>query len=264
MFISLMRNEWMKSYYRNKFIVFASIVFGLLLLGAGATLFFENSDLGGTSPLGAIKSLDFAVSAVDALFVFVLVFSTVMVISGVVTEYRSGTMKQLLIRPISRTQILLSKWLTVLLASFLILVALSLLSLILGAIFFSFDTSFGTAILTLGQFILYRLPMLFFYQCLGLFLAILTRSTAISLSAVIVLHFTGNVIMMFLQRYEWSKFLIIPNLNLQYYSTNELLQYPGGPYLEGMTLGFSLLMIALYSIALLFAAHLVFHKKDVL
>ncbi|TSB48592.1 ABC transporter permease [Alkalicoccobacillus porphyridii] len=265
MFVSLLQNEWMKAYHRNKFIIFSSVMVGLLLLGAGATLFFNNYDFGEDAvPVPAVGSLEFATGAVDTLFVFVLVFSTVMVVSGVVSEYKNGTMKQLLIRPVSRAQILLSKWVMVYIASFAVLIALSFLSWIVGAILFENNTTFGESLSTLTQLVLYRMPMLFFYQAMALCLAILTRSTAISLSAVIVLHFTGNVLMLFVQRFEWSKFLIIPNLNLQYYSENELIQYAGGPLIEGMTLGFSLTMIALYSVALLVAAHLVFHKKDVL
>ena len=265
MFLSLVQNEWMKAYYRNKFVIFSIVMFGLLLVGTGGTVFLQNFDFGDEAlNFDMIQPVGFATGAVDTLFVFVLVFSVVMLISGISTEYKNGTMKQLLIRPISRTQILLSKWVMVFLATIGILIGISIVSLLLGYIFFDSNTSFLESLSTLGLLILYRLPMLFFYQVLALLLAILTRSTALSLSPILVLHFSGTIIMMFLMRFEWSKFIILPNLNLLYYSSNEWLQYPGGPFIEGMTLGFSLAVIAVYSLIILVVAHLIFKKKDVL
>ncbi|WYP26073.1 ABC transporter permease [Alkalihalobacillus sp. FSL W8-0930] len=264
MFLSLMQNEWTKAYYRNKFLIFSIVMVALLFVGVAGTLFFQNFDFGDDIPAIQVEPVGFAVGAVDTLFVFVLIFSIVMLISGIATEYKSGTMKQLLIRPISRTQILLSKWVTIYLVTIGIFVGIAILSLLIGYVFFDSNTAFGESVSTLFQLILYRLPMLFFYQVLALLLAILTRSTALALSPILILHFTGSIVMVFLERFEWSKFIIIPNLNLLYYSSNELIQYPGGPYSDGMTLGFSLAVIAVYSIILLVIAHLVFKKKDVL
>ncbi|MDQ0207011.1 ABC transporter permease subunit [Alkalicoccobacillus murimartini] len=265
MFLSLLQNEWIKTYYRNKFMVFSIIIFSLLLFGVGATLFFENYDFGENAvPVDPVGSLGFALGALNSMSVFVLVFSVVIIISSIVGEYKSGTMKQLLIRPISRTQVLLSKWVVAFIVSLGMFVAIAAIGLLLGAIFFSFDTSVIEAISTLGLWILYNMPALFFYQAFALCLAVLTRSSALSLSSVIVLYFVGNIVFMFLLEFDWSRFIILANLSLQDYSSNVHLQVAGGPLLEGMTLGFSLTMIAIYSFVLLLVPHIIFKKRDVL
>ena len=264
MFLSLVQNEWMKAYYRNKFIVFCLVISGLIGIGAVLTTLFNNYDFGAEEPVESISALEFTVSALEATSIFVLVFSVVILISSIASEFKSGTMKQLLIRPVSRTNILVSKWVMTFLATIMILIGVALVSLIIGSIFFGSDTPFVETISALGLWILYNLPMFFFFQTLGLFIAVLTRSTALSVAAVIVLNFVGGVITMFLLRFEWSKYLITANLSLQDYSQNEHLFFGGTPLMENMTLGFSLTIIAVYSIVLLLIAHLVFSKKDVL
>ncbi|MFK3936244.1 ABC transporter permease [Alkalihalobacillus sp. NPDC078783] len=263
MFLSLMQNEWTKAYYRNKFLIFGIVMLFLIAAGAGLSYFVTNYDFGGET-LPSLSALEFAIGSLDSLAMIVLVFSTIVLISSVTSEYKSGTMKQLLIRPISRTNILLSKWITTFLISIFFLIILATVSYLIGSIIYENETSFINAISTLGLWILYNIPTFFFYLTFGLCIAVATRNSALSISSVIVLYFIGTTITLFLLRFDWVRYLITANLTLQEYSSNDYLNFGGEPIMGGMSLGFSLAVIAVYSIILLVIAHLVFKKKDVL
>ncbi|MBM0065876.1 ABC transporter permease [Alkalicoccobacillus gibsonii] len=262
MFLSLMQNEWTKAYYRNKFLIFGIVMLFLVAAGAGISYFFSTYDFG--EPVTPITTLEFAVNSLNNLSMIVLIFTTIVLISSVTSEYKSGTMKQLLIRPISRTSILLSKWVTTFLISVLFLLILALISFLIGSVLFENEASFADSIATLGLWILYNIPTIFFYLVFGLCIAVATRNSALSISSVIVLYFIGTTITFFLLRFDWVKYLITANLTLQEYSSNEYLNFGSEPIMGSMSLGFSLGVIAVYSIILLVIAHLVFKKKDVL
>lgn len=263
MFLSLMQNEWTKAYYRNKFLIFGIVMLFLIAAGAGLSYFISNYDFGG-EPVPPYTALEFAVGSLNNLSMIVIIFTTIILISSVTSEYKSGTMKQLLIRPISRTSILLSKWVTTFLISIIFLLVLAAISFIVGSILFENEASFVDSISTLGLWILYNLPAFFFFLTFGLCIAVATRNSALSISSVIVLYFIGTTITLFLLRFDWVKYLITANLTLQEYSSNEYLNFGSEPIMGSMSLGFSLGVIAVYSIILLVIAHLVFKKKDVL
>ncbi len=70
---------------------------------------------------------------------------TIIVSAGIVaSEFNWGTIKLLLIRPINRSKILLSKYLTVLLFALLLLVSLFVYSAILGTILFGLPEQAST------------------------------------------------------------------------------------------------------------------------
>lgn len=78
---------------------------------------------------------------------------------------------------------------------------------------------------------------------------------AIGLS--IFLMFAGNTLVMFVSQYSWSKYILFANTNLQqYFNGSE-------PMIEGMSLAFSLTVLAIYFAVFLAAAWTAFTKRDI-
>jgi ABC-2 type transport system permease protein len=70
------------------------------------------------------------------------------------------------------------------------------------------------------------------------------------------LMFTGNALVNLLSKYTWVKYILIANTNLMVYTD-------GTPVVKGMTLTFSLLVLAAYFIVFNVISWLVFIKRDV-
>ncbi|GAA0311879.1 ABC-2 type transport system permease protein [Gracilibacillus halotolerans] len=196
---------------------------------------------------------------------------TIIIAAGIIaSEYRLGTIKLLLIRPISRTKILLSKYVTVLLFSMIMLLFLFISSMIIGSLFFglnglnptivqmSVDGPKETSIF--GEiFTQYGLNMinLVMMATFAFMISSLFRNSGMAIGTSIFLMFTGTTVVAMLSNYEWAKYILFANTNLNQYMGN------GVPVIEGMTLGFSIAIIAIYYIIFLVVSWLAFTKRDV-
>lgn len=196
---------------------------------------------------------------------------TIIVAAGIVAnEYRWGTIKLLLIRPISRTKILFAKFTSVLLFSISMLVFLFVASLIIGAIFFGIngwnpeliqmgadgieEVSILKEILTQYGLNMVNLVMM---ATFALMISALFRNSAMAIGLAIFLMFTGNTIVNFVAEYDWSKYILFANTNLSQYFGN------GSPVVDSMTLGFSITMLVVYFVLFLLVSWLSFSKRDI-
>ncbi|MGN8647705.1 ABC transporter permease [Gracilibacillus sp. HCP3S3_G5_1] len=196
---------------------------------------------------------------------------TIIVAAGIVAnEYRWGTIKLLLIRPISRTKILFAKFTSVLLFSISMLVFLFVASLIIGAIFFGIngwnpeliqmgadgieEVSIFKEILTQYGLNMVNLVMM---ATFALMISALFKNSAMAIGLAIFLMFTGNTIVNFVAEYDWSKYILFANTNLSQYFGN------GSPVVDSMTLGFSITMLVVYFVLFLLVSWLSFSKRDI-
>ncbi|MFS0780917.1 ABC transporter permease [Bacillus sp. 1P06AnD] len=195
---------------------------------------------------------------------------TIIVAAGIVaSEFSTGTIKLLLIRPASRVKILLSKYAAVILFSIFMLLLTFVVSLLVGLIFF------GTG--DVGPYLSYRdgavvessqfLHALFAYLLSSIGLFMLTtmafmisaafRSSSLAIGISIFLLLMGSTITGFLaMKFEWAKYILFANLNLNSY-------LDGTPFIEGMTMSFSIIMLVVYFVIFHLIAFLVFTKRDV-
>lgn len=196
---------------------------------------------------------------------------TIIVAAGIVaSEYRFGTIKLLLIRPISRAKILLSKYITVLIFSLVMLIFLFVSSMLVGLIFFGIN-GLNPSVVQMGAngpeeinlfseiFTQFGLSMvnLLMMATFAFMISSLFRNSGMAIGVSIFLMFTGNTIVSVLAKYDWAKYILFANTNLQQYIGN------GTPIIDGMTLGFSITILAIYYIIFIAVSWLSFTKRDI-
>lgn len=197
-------------------------------------------------------------------------FAIITAASIVSNEFKWGTIKLLLIRPISRWKILLSKYVSVFIFVALLVGVLFVSSMLVGTIFFGINglspsivtqsaTGFMEQNLPLGilQDYGFGLVSVILMSSLAFMVSTLFRSSAMAIGLSIFLLMAGGGIVMFLSRYEWAKFVLFANTNLEQYVNGNT------PMLEGMTLGFSITVLIVYLVIFIAVAFTTFQKRDV-
>ncbi|MBU5467531.1 ABC transporter permease [Virgibacillus sp. MSJ-26] len=195
---------------------------------------------------------------------------TIIVAGGVVAnEFRWGTIKLLLIRPISRVTILLSKYLSVIIFAIITSLFLYVFSFIVGALFFGIEGTnphillhknngfeyvsiIGDLLSTYG----YRLINLIMMATFAFMISTVFRSSALAIGLAIFLMMAGNQIVFAFAEYPWAKYILFANTDLQQYANGNVL-------IEGMTLGFSISVLIGYYAIFIGLSWLIFIKRDV-
>ncbi|MEH7437542.1 ABC transporter permease [Neobacillus drentensis] len=195
----------------------------------------------------------------------------IIVAAGIVaSEFNWGTIKLLLIRPINRTKILLSKYLTVLLYAIFMLSILFVFSTVLGAILFGMpDEAVSYLNYNNGQVTEQNIVvhLLIYYGLSSIDMIMLVtmafmissvfRNSSLAIGLSLFLLFTGGQFTTLLaMKFTWAKYILFANTDLMQY-------VEGSPLVEGMTLSFSLLMLLAYFALFQFLAFFVFKKRDV-
>ncbi|KAB7708673.1 ABC transporter permease subunit [Bacillus aerolatus] len=203
------------------------------------------------------------------LLSFAGLFMIIIAAGIVASEYTWGTIKLLLIRPISRTKILFSKYAAVVLFGLFMISVLFLVSALIGAILFGASGEAvhlayeGGKVIEQSMF-LYLLKVyllksadVFMLATMAFMISAVFRSSSLAIGISLFLLFIGtNVTMLIAIKYEWAKYLLFANTNL--------LQFENGRVLvEGMTFGFSLAVLAGYFIVFQLLAFITFAKRDV-
>ncbi|MCR8843364.1 ABC transporter permease [Paenibacillus sp. SC116] len=250
-FTALVRNEWMKITSKRQLPYY--LIFLLIVLAAaiGLQLWFQSE---GSSEVG---SVGFTSVIFEITSVFTGIFSIVIASQIITDEFKDGTIKQLLIRPASRTTILMSKLVTIILVVLFVNFAMLIVTAL--AAFILFDSSVGGINLlwegTILPFFL-TLPNELFYIFVAFTAAVLTRSLGLSISIAVILNSLAGMLSMFIDEKPWYKYTVFPHLDWSPY-------YKGEPPIEGVTFGFSFGIYALYMLALLLVSILVFKKRDI-
>lgn len=208
----------------------------------------------------------------DASFMIELIgmFSIIIAAGIVASEFNWGTIKLLLIRPIRREKILLSKYITVVLFGLMLLLLLFSYSSLLGGVLFGtpgetspylryqdgevIETTMLVHLLTyygLSSINLFMLTTMAFM----ISAAFRNSSLAIGLS-LFLLFMGGTVTDLVAMRYDWAKYILFANTDLLQY-------FDGVPIVEGMTMGFSVIMLIIYFLLFQLIAFYTFKKRDV-
>ncbi|MBD8498705.1 ABC transporter permease [Paenibacillus arenosi] len=250
-FTSLVQNEWMKITSKRQLPYY--LLFLLVVLAAAIGLQLWVQSKGGSE----VGSVGFTSVIFEITSVFTGIFSVVIASQIITDEFKDGTIKQLLIRPASRTTILMSKLVTIILVVLFVNLAMLLVTAL--AAFILFDASAGGINVlwegTILPFFL-TLPNELFYIFIAFTAAVLTRSLGLSISIAVILNTLAGMINMFVFDKPWYKYTVYPHLNWNSY-------YAGDLPFEGATFGFSFAMYALYMLALLLVSILVFKKRDI-
>lgn len=196
---------------------------------------------------------------------------TIIVAAGIIAnEFKWGTIKLLLIRPISRTKILLSKYSAVLIFSFLTFLFVFLFSWLSGGLLIGFDglnphiviekESGVEYVSVIGEILIgygFSLVNLLMMATFAFMISSIFRSSALAIGLAIFLMLAGNQIVFFFIERDWAKYILFANTDLsQYFNGNT-------PLMEGMTLGFSVAVLLVYYILFALISWAFFTKRDV-
>lgn len=249
---SLLINEHAKLFKRKRFWVMLSSIVAIVLF-AGILVF---KFIGGANETPEESSLWTFVSILENVTILIGLFA-ISISSNIVTqEFTLGTIKFLMIRPVSRSKILFSKYVTVLSLIVLFLLILFVLSLFTGGVLFGFHTLPTDDVAGIVKSFLYSSIEIVIFATFAFMLSVLSRSNSLAMGLSIPLYLMGGLSNAFISRYAWSKYSLFVNLNLDMYDM-------GVPYKPGMTLGFSLAVLAVYYVLFLAIAFLVFKKRDI-
>lgn len=207
-------------------------------------------------------------------FIILVTIMTVIVAGDIVaSEFTWGTIKMLLIRPASRAKILLSKYVASFLFALFLLLSLFFFSIVLNGILYGFS-GFGQSMLSVNEsgngvvevsiighvLKAYALSIveLIMIVTMSFMISSVFRSSALAIAFSIVALLMGQLVTLSLAAFfDWAKYLLFANMDLTQYSAGRQ------PLLEGMTMGFSLTMLALYFIVFNVLSWLFFTKRDV-
>lgn len=220
-------------------------------------------------PAQGVTLWNFVDQSTAMMVMLISIFTIIVVSTSIASEFNTGTIKLLLIRPVYRTEVLLSKYITALLFAVFCLVVLFIASWLVGGIFFGFggldevhlsyingevqETSWTLAI---WQSYLLNAASLVMMVTLAGVIASIFRNGGLSIGLSIFLLMGSSIIMEFLSGYDWAKYVIFANLDLTQYTTGMVFQ-------EDMTLGFSLAVLAVYYVIFVICGWLFFTRRDV-
>ncbi|WP_243387884.1 ABC transporter permease [Bacillus kexueae] len=214
----------------------------------------------------------------NAIDLFIPLLVMVIAADLVSSEASGGTIKLLLTRPVKRSRILLSKLLAMILSVSLIVWIVILLSYLISGIvlgyggwnlpilsgFESVNGELSTQnvhLIPQWQYILMEAGLVWFVAIivgsLTFMLSVIMRSTAAVMGIILASLISGVILSNTISSWESAKYLFMINLRL----TDYLRGF--APPIEGMTLGFSISVLAAWGATAIFIAFYSFTRKDV-
>lgn len=220
-------------------------------------------------PADKVTLWGFVDQSAQIMVIIISIFTIIIVSNSIAGEFSTGTIKLLLIRPIYRTEILLSKYLSSILFAVFSLVALFIFSWLIGGLFFGFgganeihlayingsvhESSWTLAVWK--NYLLNSVSLVMMVTLAGA-IAALFRNGGLAIGLTIFLLMGSNMILAFISQYEWVKYVLFANMDLTQY-------YNGSQLRDDMSLGFSLAVLAVYYVIFVICGWLFYTKRDI-
>ncbi|MBC2372171.1 ABC transporter permease subunit [Listeria booriae] len=231
-----------------------------------------------------IDNIQFMLSINGISMFLVALFSIVIASSVVASEFSFGTIKLLLIRPYKRWEILLSKYIVVMLYA----VILALFTLLITYLISGVLTSFGsltqdvsdiiptysengdilntglTAINALSTQLGFFLVELIFSMSIAFMVSSLLRSQALAVGIGLFLLFinsiAGGITLMLAEKFEWFKYIFVTPL---YYINMNSNAMGNTEINSGLSTGLAIGILAVYYVVFMALSFIFFQKRDV-
>lgn len=249
-FGNLVTNEWLKMFKKKSFFVPYALVAAMIVFVAYMINSFTN-DFG--------SGYDFATLVVysKAMGQVLTMLSIVVTAGSVASEHSLGTIKLLLIRSQSRSKILASKYVVIVLyvislTAFALVVALGT-----GAVMFGMGdggNNLQDVLSTTVSGIIYTLM----YVTLTFAVSIVLKSTGPAIGIGMFMVVVESLATQLLVKYSWAKYLLFFNVDLTIYRDDL-----GRALIPGMSLTFSAIVLAVYLFLFLVTGFVTFKKRDV-
>ncbi len=202
----------------------------------------------------------------------VLITLIIVIIAGdsLASEFSTGTIKLLLIRPASRLKILISKYISVIIFGILLVVLLFISSVLLNGLLYQFEhlniplvsinsegvVSEHNMVANLWKTYLLNSVSTIMFVTMAFMISAAFRSSSMAIGFSIFALFAGFISLELVHRYAWSKYVLFANIDLTQHLS-------GRPFHDGMTMTFSVTVLAVYYIIFSLVAWLMFTKRDV-
>ena len=204
----------------------------------------------------------------NQMFSIIVILSIMASVKIISSEYTgaSPSINSLFTLPCKRWKILLSKINALFIICISEVIILYLISILIGGIFFGFSdlnsktVFFSDKILVMSSFFhslylnFFNLFTLIACSSFSLVLTIIFKNGIISTCAGIVLYYIGTQFTVIFNNYSWVKYMLFSNIHFQMY-------FDGYNLVEGVTPGFSVLIISLYVVFFYIIAYKLFNKK---
>lgn len=208
--------------------------------------------------------------AKQATLLSIITIMAVVVAGGIVSnEFVWGTIKLLLIRPISRSKILLSKYLASLSFALLLVIVLLGTSFITNGFLYGFNNTINpylyidtrgevsemSMVVNVLQTYLLKSAEIIIFLTFAFMLSVVFRSNALAIGVTMLLLILGpQLTSMFVQQ-AWSKYVLFANTDLT------VINMGSNPY--GVALPFSLTVLGSYLILFITISWVTFQKRDI-
>lgn len=215
----------------------------------------------------------------ESVSLFLPLLVVILAADLVSSEHSGGTIKLLLTRPVRRWKVLLSKYIALILGISLVVAITAVLSYLLSGVIFGYRgwtlpvlTGFQESNGVLLTEYVHLIPQwkyvlmaygLAWLSCLAIgtisfMVSVLVRSTATSMGIMLAAVISGSLLGQLAPTWNALRYLAFTQLRLTDYLA-------GKPILvEGMTLPFSLGVLAIWSVISIMIAFVVFTRRDVL
>ncbi|SFX56945.1 ABC-2 type transport system permease protein [Thermoactinomyces sp. DSM 45891] len=194
-------------------------------------------------------------------------FGIIIAANSVASEFSTGTIKLLLIRPIHRFKILLSKYVSALFSTASLLLLGILLFLVVGGLLLGFEGITAshavmqgdhlvkeTFLYTWSKSFLLSLILPFFVITFTFMISTVFRNNGLAIGLSMAAYFGGNIATLFMLKYKWVKFT--PFIHMDYLSSGDAL-------IKGMTTSSSSIVLGAYFLLFLAIAMITFKKRDI-
>lgn len=244
---ALVHNEWLKLTKKKSFWVSPILLVAIAVLVTVMLYKF------GTNVAGMDSGIAYMAGMLGAsgMGQFIAILSVVATAGITAQEYAQGTIKFLLIRSRSRGEILISKYLVVVMYILMMIGIAAVFLFVAGGMTFGFGGT-GEQWLNVLKQAAYGFIYSLVYVTLAFMIGALTRSTGVAIGAGLTGTMFGGIVIY----RDFYKYALFPNADLSAYSTT-------GPPLPGMTIGFSLTVLVVYVALFLVAGYTVFRRRDV-
>ncbi|NGZ74831.1 ABC transporter permease [Saccharibacillus alkalitolerans] len=255
-FFGLVHNENVKIYARVRTWIMLGII-ALTALLMPVLMYFVSDEIGLWSVMNTLLLFKFLPT----------VFAIAVAADSVAGEFARGTIKLLLIRPWSRSKVLLAKYLSLVLFMLGLFTLFTGLGLLASAILFGTGSASDDLLAQISGSmsayfwwsLLYGIVESLIYMTMAFMFSAVFRSNSLAVALTIILLFMGNVITLLVDpaKYAIGRYLLFANLDLTQYINSATGQH------GVMSLGFSLAVLAVYYAVFLGLAFWVFRKRDV-
>lgn len=206
------------------------------------------------------------------LFIVVII---VMIAGSIVSEeFNKGTIKLLLVKPYSRTQILLSKFITSVIMIFISVIAILLMQILIGGLIFGFGDlaspviayNFNTnAVMEINIFkyiaimLLHKLPLYVLLGTIAFAFSTAFTNTPVAIIISLLGYMSTSIINALVIKFKvnFMRFFITPNWDFTQYMFGNL------PTFEHVNFNFSILICAIYFIIMIIPTFIIFKKKNI-